>query len=304
MISRRTHVSRPVWGVLVLTATCFAVQAEEPQDEARRLARELLVVTGQTESDVQVQVLVQLVAQFRQSGMEQLPGFFEALEAEVNAQDMSELVIPVYVEHLSVEEMQAALDYYHSPLGRSMLEKLPLILQESMIRGQGWEEKAVEKALDKVDEPFLGELADKQAQKRTVADLREIGAAFISWWIDEEPKNWTPDRQGLHLSWKVTGTFPTEDAVRAFMALPYEEVVKILVPDYIAAVPKEDGWGHPYQFAINDDLTRSSVVSFRSPGRDGVFQSDLHEAGPFSFAEYDQDIVWSDGSFITWPQRR
>jgi hypothetical protein len=216
-LRRRTHLSQLVWGALVLTATLLAAQAEEPQGEARRLAQELVVATGARE--LRTQVLQQLVAQLQQSGLELSPEFFEALKAELYAQDVSELVVPVYVEHLSVEEMQA------------------------------------------------------------------------------------PDRQGLELTWRTTrGTRAESSASQVFMALPYEEVVKILVPDYLATVPKEDGWGHPYQFAINDDLASSSVGSFRSPGRDGAFQGEVYEAGTFPLVEYDRDIVWCNGYLVTRPQ--
>ena len=39
----------------------------------------------------------------------------------------------------------------------------------------------------------------------------------------------------------------------------------------------------------------------RSRGRDGVAEGDAYTWGSFPPTEYDRDIVWMNGVFVTWP---
>ena len=73
------------------------------------------------------------------------------------------------------------------------------------------------------------------------------------------------------------------------------------MPVYIDELPVAGLWGHPYEFALNEDLLAPAVMSVRSPGRDGVFEGNRYFFGPFGLEEFDRDVVWADGYFIAWP---
>jgi hypothetical protein len=82
------------------------------------------------------------------------------------------------------------------------------------------------------------------------------------------------------------------------------ELEKLLVPQYLQSIPKEDGWGHPYEFYLNTkNVTAPQVMSIRSPGRDGRFESEDYSTGGFDPDRFDEDIVWVDGFFVRWPQK-
>lgn len=67
--------------------------------------------------------------------------------------------------------------------------------------------------------------------------------------------------------------------------------------------PARDGWGEPIEVYLRrDELPAEQVVVIRSPGRDGVFDSDCYTVGPFDGEDADQDIVWADGFFMRWPE--
>jgi hypothetical protein len=58
--------------------------------------------------------------------------------------------------------------------------------------------------------------------------------------------------------------------------------------------PLIDGWGHRFRFRMGE-----GHYSIWSPGSDGVFAGQIVE-GPTT--AFDCDLVYSDGTFITYPE--
>ena len=73
-----------------------------------------------------------------------------------------------------------------------------------------------------------------------------------------------------------------------------EELERQLVPDYIKAIPRLDGWGHPFRV-----VSTPTEYEIRSPGKDGIFE-ELPPRG--RTVNFDDDIVWRDGEMVQWPQ--
>ena len=84
-----------------------------------------------------------------------------------------------------------------------------------------------------------------------------------------------------------------------------DEVASLVVPKYINALPRTDGWAHELQFCLKFDRAQPEVpraaLGVRSPGRDGKFSDAEYEPGPS--ADPDQDVVWRNGMFIRWPEK-
>jgi hypothetical protein len=59
--------------------------------------------------------------------------------------------VPIYVEHLTVEEMQAAIDFYETPEGQSLIEKMPVISQESFAVGQQWGMELAQRVMEEIE---------------------------------------------------------------------------------------------------------------------------------------------------------
>jgi hypothetical protein len=145
-----------------------------------------------------------------------------------------------------------------------------------------------------LDLPAAAELAgrgrealpgDREAQLATFETLRRLGAAAANWLQDEVAAAAGPPR------------FLAED----YALLSRERAAELLAPYLGAAVPFEDGWGHPLELRFNlDDPLASRVILLRSPGRDGQFEG-AYEYGFFPWRDYDRDLVWADGRFVRWP---
>jgi general secretion pathway protein G len=112
-------------------------------------------------------------------------------------------------------------------------------------------------------------LSQRDRQKRTMAEIRSMGTAIEEYSIDN---NFYPS------------------------AASVEELKTYVVPAYIRTLPGHDGWG-------NDFIVQSSPREYvlLSTGRDGL----LDESEPAGATNtYDSDIVFSNGSFVQWPEGR
>jgi hypothetical protein len=88
------------------------------------------------------------------------------------------------------------------------------------------------------------------------------------------------------------------------------ELEELLVPDYLAKIPELDGWDGAYEVRMHPGLPGllevpdlpEPLLSIRSAGADGAFDTDTYTRGPYPPAEAGRDIVWVDGYFASLPQ--
>jgi general secretion pathway protein G len=119
--------------------------------------------------------------------------------------------------------------------------------------------------------PNMLNAINRARQKRTMADLRSVGIALEAYGID-------------------TNNYPQSDG--------WEEVATLtdeLSPTYIRTLPVRDGWG-------NAMLYWSDGTSYRlvSPGKDGQLDRSWDgELEPVEVLEFESDLVFSDGEFIS-----
>jgi hypothetical protein len=152
---------------------------------------------------------------------------------------------------------------------------------------------------------FAAAKPDSQAkgtleQRRTIDDLRAVGRAMYDWYVAEmKPRSTGHRKSAAEID---AGTTRNLDAVPAISAA---ELERVLVPKYIAAIPRADGWGHPYEFRLNtQDPNADYVMAIRSAGADGKFAASLYTIGAFDDRLENEDVVWSDGYFVRWPEAR
>ena len=141
--------------------------------------------------------------------------------------------------------------------------------------------------------PNLLDALQKAKQKRTVADMRNTGTAWMSWLTDQ-------------VGAASAGAAKTYDA-SSFSGLDYSDIFGYLHPNdtffYMQEVPETDGWNYTYDYALNSDIVASQVMIICSTARGGEYDdasqcADTWTAEPFLATDYDRDIVWADGYFI------
>ncbi len=115
----------------------------------------------------------------------------------------------------------------------------------------------------------LSNALDKGKQKRSMADLHSIGEATESYHID-------------HACYPINvSDWPT---MRTY-----------ITPFFIRQPPDFDGWSHAWSATTDGSGASYTLASF---GKDGI--ADSQTGGPT--ANFNCDIVFSEGQFFQWPQ--
>lgn len=214
--------------------------------------------------------------------------------------DLEKEMVRLYMDRFSEKELREVIAFYKTPTGRKAIETLPELMRQGATLGmQKAQEHAVElqEMLDKEREERENQPAanDADAQKRTVSQIRNVGTAMFSWLTDQvgaaaAGQSQMPDDKHLLLD--------------SYPPISHDELKEILVPMYMQKVPEKDGWGNPYEYFLNvENPLEPNVMTIRSAGRDGRFSGTYYTLTSFDPDDLDEDIVWSDGFFVRWPQR-
>src|SRR5829696_125961 len=209
-------------------------------------------------------------------------------------------MVNLYMERFSEKELREIAAFCKTPAGRKAIAAMPDLIKEAseigMKRAQehGYElDEMIEQA--KEERESQPAATDEEAQKRTVADIRNTGTAMFSWLTDQV------GAAAAGQSQTEIGDIDLDD----YSVLSRDEVQSILLPQYMQTVPEKDGWGNPYEYYLNvENPLAVQVMGIRSPGRDGRFSVDSYTVTSFDPSEFDEDIVWADGFFVRWPQRK
>jgi hypothetical protein len=109
-----------------------------------QLARKILEVTGA--SDLGKQIGDAMLDSLRK--MPNLPpGFIDRLKQDMHVEELTELIIPIYLKHYDRPTMIAAIRFYQSDPGRTMVKALPAVTAESTEIGKTWGANLAKKAL-------------------------------------------------------------------------------------------------------------------------------------------------------------
>ncbi len=120
--------------------------------------------------------------------------------------------------------------------------------------------------------PNLLNAIDRGKQKRTMADLRSMGTAIEEYAIDN---NFYPNAATLAL------------------------LEANITPSYIRALPQNDGWNGAFEIdSVPTDYTLASC----GKGETGVCVSACIAAGCGKTGLFGDDIIFSNGSFVQWPE--
>jgi len=134
--------------------------------------------------------------------------------------------------------------------------------------------------------PNLLDAMQKAKQKRTLAELRLTGTAWMAWLTDQV---------GAAAAGQATLTWS------AFQARSSAQMTSMLVPRYLQDLPLTDGWKGSYQYALDSDIQAPRPIAIRSLGADRMPDTYQYAVGPFTATDYTQDLVWVGGYFVRYP---
>ncbi len=130
--------------------------------------------------------------------------------------------------------------------------------------------------------PNLLNAVQRGKQKRTMSDMRALATAIEAYAVDNNmyPTAACPG-----------GTFTTAPTV-----LTSTSQFSLLSPTYIAQPPTKDGWQHYFYYALSGPDNQAYAVW--SGGRNGSTSA----AFCGTSTNFNDDIIYSNGSFIQWPE--
>lgn len=145
--------------------------------------------------------------------------------------------------------------------------------------------------------PNLLDSLQKAKQKRTMADMRDLGASWMSWLTDQSSAAAAGQSTKTYNLLALTESLTSD-----------ELMTSLYISDsmfYTRNVPSHDGWARRFDYRWSGDPSSATVIGIRSYGRDGSEgpngSGGQYRMGPFLASDYNQDIVWADGFFITYP---
>ena len=129
--------------MITQTAVCQANSVNEH-------AKQLLELMGS--GKLGVQLMSSMTATFRKQ-MPAVPAeFWDEMDKEVHPEELVEILVPIYAKNYTDDEIMQLIEFYKTPLGKKVIEKMPLIAQDSYVVGQSWGKKISERVVAKLKE--------------------------------------------------------------------------------------------------------------------------------------------------------
>ena len=128
---------------LVLSVGIPVSSSSDVPSKKEQAIRKLMEMIGA--ADLGDQVSQQLLSQMRLSFPQVPESLLVEFTESLDPAELTALTIPIYDRHFTMEELQALIDFYTTPVGQQVVKKLPLVAQESNVISQQWgETKALE----------------------------------------------------------------------------------------------------------------------------------------------------------------
>ena len=129
--------------------------------------------------------------------------------------------------------------------------------------------------------PNLLNAVQRGKQKRTMSDMRALATAVEAYSVDNN------NYPAAACPASAFTTAPTQ--------LSSTTNFSNLSPTYIAQAPLKDGWQHFYYYALS---STSQAYAIWSGGRSGTTSAAI--CG--TTTNFNDDLIYSNGTFIQWPE--
>jgi hypothetical protein len=105
------------------------------QETSEQLARRVMELTGA--GTLGKQVAASTAVELKKLP-NMPPGFMDQFMANIHPEELTELVVPIYVKELDHDTLVAVVRFYGTTAGKLLVSKLPVLAQESMEAGKEW----------------------------------------------------------------------------------------------------------------------------------------------------------------------
>lgn len=136
--------------LLILSFCVVSLSANAQTTSKSQKINQLLEITGS--GKLGIQVMNQMMSSFKTSYSKVNEQFWEDFKNEIKAEDLENMIIPIYDKYYTESDIDQLIAFYNSPIGKKMIATMPQVMQESMIAGQAWGKQISEKIQAKLKE--------------------------------------------------------------------------------------------------------------------------------------------------------
>ncbi len=124
--------------------------AEKDNPVQKRLdAHRLIVVSGGKER-VQASMRHMMKLMQQQNPHMVTEEFIDEFLQQADVNELFEQLVPVYTKHLTHAEIKGLIEFYQTPLGKALLEKMPVVQKEAMTIAARWGAEIGQKAVEAI----------------------------------------------------------------------------------------------------------------------------------------------------------
>ncbi len=145
--------------LLILALSFFSIQLAIAKPATKESVMTLMKKSGAGNTG---NMMVEQMIPALKSMMPDAPeSFWTDMKAEMNVNNVIDLIVPVYQKHLTEKDVQSINAFYDTKAGKKLIEAQPLIMQESILIGQQWGQEIARNIIEKYK-------ARLQAQAQTI----------------------------------------------------------------------------------------------------------------------------------------
>ena len=136
--------------LLILSFCILTFSANAQNSTKTEKIKQLLELTGS--GKLGIQMMNQMMSSFKNSYSKVNEQFWEDFKSEINANDIENMILPIYDKYYTESDIDQLITFYNSPIGKKMINTMPLVMQESISAGQNWGRQIGEKVLARLKE--------------------------------------------------------------------------------------------------------------------------------------------------------
>jgi hypothetical protein len=127
--------------------------AQDPLTDAKRAdILRLLQVTGSAQIGLQFAdaMISEMNRDLQAANPDLPPRAFDIVKEEVTklmqqrVSSLLDVLVPIYQENFTHEEIKGLVQFYTTPLGKKVIQKMPAVMQQGMAAGEAWGQSMME----------------------------------------------------------------------------------------------------------------------------------------------------------------
>ncbi|HYX06639.1 MAG TPA: DUF2059 domain-containing protein [Bacteroidales bacterium] len=139
--------------LIFLAALLFTSLSAQTDKDYSATLKEMFTLSGSEESFQAA--IKQMFTMYREQYTEIDQDIWNNFENEfmkTTLDDLTAMLVPVYLKYLTQEDLEAVIEFYKTPAGMKYAKNTPVIMKESMQVGQQWGMKIAQEFQEKLKE--------------------------------------------------------------------------------------------------------------------------------------------------------